>query len=269
MSTNNSTSDNTLRILDRVKKMMALANDRAASEGERDNAIRMAYNTLAKYNLSMAQVGVLDSANNDPRAHVILDLAANEPWTLRAASGVAALFFCKHFRNSTINGHMHCFVGKSVNTQTASYMAEYVIGSIRKEADSAAANYFGNFKLDSILGIDSGETPESGKKLWIESFRIGAAAEVNKRCLQLAADAQRDNSQGTGTSLVLASLYQQELAANADYIKNQMGIHLSSIKAGAKALATGAAAAGAKFGGSINLSRQIGAGATTLRIGKK
>lgn len=35
------------RILQRVRKMMALANDKAASDGERENAMRMAHATLA------------------------------------------------------------------------------------------------------------------------------------------------------------------------------------------------------------------------------
>ena len=43
-------------ILDRVKKMLAIANDSAASEGECDNALRMAHNTLAKHNLDMADL---------------------------------------------------------------------------------------------------------------------------------------------------------------------------------------------------------------------
>lgn len=43
------------RVLARVRKMMALANDdAAASDGERDNALRMAHATLLKHNLTMA-----------------------------------------------------------------------------------------------------------------------------------------------------------------------------------------------------------------------
>ena len=43
------------RALARVRKMLALANDAAATEGERENALRMAHATLAKYNLELAE----------------------------------------------------------------------------------------------------------------------------------------------------------------------------------------------------------------------
>jgi hypothetical protein len=44
------------KILSRIQKMLALANDLAATEGERDNALRMAYNLMAKHNLDMVTV---------------------------------------------------------------------------------------------------------------------------------------------------------------------------------------------------------------------
>ena len=43
------------KILARVRKLLNLANNAAATEGERDNAMRMAHATLAKYNLSLAE----------------------------------------------------------------------------------------------------------------------------------------------------------------------------------------------------------------------
>ena len=44
------------KILDKVKKLLAVANNEAATEGERDNALRMAHNMLAKHNLAMADL---------------------------------------------------------------------------------------------------------------------------------------------------------------------------------------------------------------------
>ena len=43
-------------IIEKIKKLLALAADSGATEGERDNAIRMAHGLLAKHNLDMAQV---------------------------------------------------------------------------------------------------------------------------------------------------------------------------------------------------------------------
>lgn len=49
------TNEDKERILSRVRKMLRLANDAGATEGKRDNAMRMAHATLAKYNLDIAQ----------------------------------------------------------------------------------------------------------------------------------------------------------------------------------------------------------------------
>lgn len=259
----------TLNILNRVKKMLALANDNAASPGERDNAMRMAYNTLAKYNLSMAQVNVLDSNRTDPRIHVMLDLYADTVWARRACRGIATLFMCYHFRNSVGDSHRHSFVGKTVNVTTASYMAEYVLNSIIRESEKATKNYFGEFKLDKLLDLDTGETPEATKKIWEESFRVGAADAIYVRCEKMARDAQSNNEQGEGTSLVLASIYATELDANSLFIKENLGIHLTSLRKKTTERAQGAASKGAVFGNSINLNRQISSGSSTLRIGGK
>lgn len=43
-------------ILEKVKKLLALAGNAGATEGERDNALRMAHGLLAKHNLDMADL---------------------------------------------------------------------------------------------------------------------------------------------------------------------------------------------------------------------
>ncbi len=49
------TTDNE-KVLDKVRKLLALANNEAASEGERDNAMRMAHKLLTMHQLEMADV---------------------------------------------------------------------------------------------------------------------------------------------------------------------------------------------------------------------
>lgn len=59
-----------IKILGRIRKMLALANNEGASEGERDNALRMAHATLAKYNLDMAEVESSGKPQQEARAIV-------------------------------------------------------------------------------------------------------------------------------------------------------------------------------------------------------
>lgn len=261
----------TLKILARIKKMLALAADSAATEGERDNALRMANATMAKYNVSQSQVDLADTSN-DPRIHVWLDFDGSvTDWQLRAADGVATLFFSKVFRKPLEGGGAQLvFVGKGVNVTTAQYMTEYVINSIKKESEKACKEYFGGFKLDALLGLDTGETPEATKNVWRESFCVGAALAVQKRCISMAKDSQTTDVHGPGTAIVLLGAYTREQAENMSYIKQVLLIQLQSSRSTMRHLARGAADTGSSYGSRLNLNRQVGnSGSGTKQIGVK
>lgn len=84
------------KVLGRVRKMMALANDKAASDGERDNALRMAYNTLAKHNLSMAEAEAAGAKSEEPRERGFT-MSRDQPWCRTVAHAIANLFFCAYW----------------------------------------------------------------------------------------------------------------------------------------------------------------------------
>ena len=55
------------RAVDKIKKLLALANDSRGNEQERDTALRQAHALLVKHNLDMADVENKSQANQDPR----------------------------------------------------------------------------------------------------------------------------------------------------------------------------------------------------------
>jgi hypothetical protein len=232
------------KIIDRIKKMLALANDSAASDGERDNALRMAYATLAKHNLDISSLEEVESRELvewENNGYVM-------PWVRRTAMSVANLFFCNYFYTKTRAGFRHSFVGKTSNAVTAKMMAEYVISSIRKEAGKRAR-------------------AESLTSSWVTSFCKGGSDVVYQRCKELRA-AQESSDACTGTSLVLASLYKTETDANAEFIRIGLGLKLSSSKTSERRAGFGYND-GADFGKGINLALQVtgAAGNQQLRIG--
>lgn len=254
------------KVLNRVKKMLNLANNSAATEGERDNALRMAHAALAKYNLSMADVEAAgNTLDNDPRVKEEFDHDANTDWTRRAAGGVGKLFFCFYYRQKYAGGTAkHVFVGKSLNVLTATYMTEYVINSIKREAEKAVKLHYGEAKLNNILDKfgfnddNSSTIPEASKGAWQLAFCIAAADKVAERCKQLADSAAQQRAEGsTGTSLVLASLYKNERQANALFLSD-LGVKLKSVNFQQGRNVTSARAAGSEFGSRLNLSQQIG-----------
>ena len=245
------------RILERVRKMMRLANDAAATDGERDNALRMAHATLAKYNLSMAQAEVSGEKGVEARTDGAFSLR-EYAWMRSVALSVAELFFCSFFFVPYKPKHAnYCFVGSEANVFTAVEMAQYVIASINREATKQA--------------VAAGETPRG--TYW-RDFCKGAMIRVSRRCKELIADAAKQkaepSSSGTaapgtaapgtaapGTAIVLASVYQQELKLNLAYIQETVG-KLKTRASNQRRSTTAGFSEGYEFGGGIGLQKQVG-----------
>lgn len=230
-------------ILDKVKKLLALANDAGASEGERDNALRMAHGLLAKHNLDM----------NDLQQHLQIEDRedyVNETfgmlWCRQVSNSIAKLFFCKYYFGKKVNGTkmQHHFVGKTSNAGTAALMAEYVISSILKECRT-------HFKHNLA--------PES------RSFSRGATARINDRVNEMIKEARPEGA--TSTSLVVVELYKTEADANEAFIKAS-GTSLITRKAANTKVDMRAYKAGNEFGGKIGLNNQV-TNRSQLKIGAK
>ena len=233
------------RALDRVKKMLALANDAAASEGERDNALRMAHATLAKYNLSLVDAQGAPQGANEKRVDLALETLC-WPWMRTTAHAVAELFFCKYFFvRSKKNYVKHYFVGRMSNATTASGLTKYVIDSIEAEARRAK-------RRAAFAGPD-----------FVVSFCKGAAHKVYHRCQALREEAEQASqaaptAQATGTALVLASVYRNELEANSAYLDDVLKLKLKTSASRERRADSGAYHAGAAFGAKVQLNRQLG-----------
>ncbi len=236
-------TNETTRILERVKKMLTLANDAAATEGERDNAMRMAHATLAKYNLSLAQAEgtQIGSNRDDPRVDQTIE-TRSRPWIIRAAHAVAELFFCKYFFVRSGRNAKHYFIGRLSNVTTAKEIADFVIRSINREGRARAKD-------------------QLNPNPWRLSFCKGAAEAVRTRCHQLRQDAEKASQAApvasTGTSLVLSSVYAHEVQANSAYLRDVLKINLRSSRSRERGAGEGYGE-GRDYGSKVSLNRQIG-----------
>jgi hypothetical protein len=248
MTTDNEQFDKD-KVLRRVKKLMAMADPASgATEGERDNALRMAHATLAKYGLTMAQADAAGTgrAEDQKRGMGETVFKYNQPWVRTAAAAIAHLFFCEYFyisRRAT-KKDSHFFVGREVNVASAQMMAAFVIDSIDKEGTRMARQRFGRHDAN----------------YW-RSFAKGAAGKVYWRCEELrktaeaasVAEAKKIANPSTGASLVLASVYEQERKANQLLIQQQVG-KLESSKSRQRNTDWSAATDGQRYGEKINLT---------------
>lgn len=237
------------KVLSRIRKMLALANDAAASEGERDNALRMIQATLARHNLSMADA---EGTPEEERIELKEDAKAHN-WQRQLAYHVAKLYFCQYFysyRNST-QTTTHHYIGKESNAITAKEMVDYLCKSIKREASKTAKQF--------------GETSQRFHR----SFAKGATLKIQDRCRELIEQRETAQPAGeTGTAMVLASLYKRELEANEAFVKDK-GHKLETGRGGNNSDAIGHAL-GQRYGSTVGLNNQVGSNAARpLAIGFK
>jgi hypothetical protein len=225
------------KIIDRVKKMMALANCSGAAEGERDNALRMAYNLLAKHNLSMSQVEAHNSTPQEQRESQKATFVVY-PWARQIAGLVGSLFFCNYYFMRSPNGKQadHVFIGKVSNVATAQYMSEFVVKSVCREA----ARLYG-----------SAIAPEA------RCFAIGVVRKLQERVNEIKSSLNKESA--TGTELALINIDKAEKAANSLWLAEQ-GVKLRTSASRQKGVTdSDAFHAGKDFGAKVSLSPQVGA----------
>lgn len=226
------------KILNRIKKMLALANNGAATEGERDAALQQSYSLLAKYNLTMAQVEQHDQTPEEKRLAEKATFPVY-PWARQIANQVADLFFCKYYfmRLGVGKQATHVFIGKESNAATAQYMAEFVVRSVMREA----AKMYG-----SAIAPDA------------RNFAVGVVNKLYERIREIKASFNKqEEPTTTGTAIVLASLYKTEAEANAKWLE-ELGVKLKASANRQKGVTdSDAYRAGRDFGAKVSLSPQI------------
>lgn len=229
------------RVINRIRKLMALANDKAATDGERDNALRMAYATLAKHNLSMTDVGdglASQEERNETAAEEVV-----YPWARTIAHAVGKLFFCSYYFQRPLRGKKgkHCFVGRVSNSATAAELTSYIIRSVSRES----ARLFGSATSPSAVDFDKGVAA----RIWQRCAELRRAAEAANKAEAVATP---------GTALVLASLYESEQQANDAWLKAAGTTLTFRKRTEHDARPTSAYAAGKNFGDKVHLGASLG-----------
>ncbi len=245
------------KIIARVKKLLTLANNDGATEGERDNALRMAYATLAKYNLTLSDV-TQTGATEEARGELVVEFLG-VIWARTIADHIAKLFFCKYLFvkiSANTDNCRHYFIGRQSNVTTASYLAEFVVKSVHREGkERTRGMHYSDYR----------------------AFGLGAATRIVERCRALREEQEKEQKrapqqttsqtvpnnattaetvQTIGTALVLASLYQTEIEANDAFVKARYA-KVKTGSAGHKVRNLTAFDAGRECGSRVSLTPQV------------
>lgn len=230
-------------VLDRVRKLLTLANNAGATEGERDNAMRMAHKLLAKYNLDQAEVEAATGEQQERRG-VGRGEYYGRPWARVVSASIAKLFFCEYLYMPATRARQtsHYFIGRESNVITAKAMAQYVVESIQRE------------------GRRRNRQEGTGENIWLRSFCMGAASVIALRVEEMIRESANESTtpgEKSGTAIVLASVYETERQANLAVRDEKFG-KLRKGRSGKSDYSDDATIEGARYGRTVSLNRQIG-----------
>jgi hypothetical protein len=221
------------KVINKVRKLLALANDVAASEGERDNALRQAHKMLTLHNLAMEDVPA--EAQEKREQHVVT--LSVYPWARNLAHSMGMLFYC-HYSFSGAKGKRasHYFIGKQSNAITAAAMAAYMVSSVFREMRQRYAS----------------ETSPAAR-----SFAVGVSDRLRERVKAVHKQTQEECAvERPGSALVLLNFAAAELRANRAWL-DAAGVKLRLPPDRTKGVALAAYVDGQAYGSAVSLNRQV------------
>lgn len=238
---------------DRIRKLLATANNAGATDGERDNAMSFAMKLMAAHNLEMANFTGDQSVPKEKRVKVEYE-SNPSPWTRRVGGAIARMFFCEMFY-SPIRGkqkYLFTFVGLESNANTAMEMTAWLIKSIARECTKKQKEHKGDHAFST-------------------SFQNAAGIRISQRCWELKNAAEVESQPVSGsTALALVDVYKQEEEANEEHIAKVLGIQLKTSKLKGQITNAQGASAGRAYGDSVPLNTQLTGGNTPrTQIGSK
>lgn len=219
-------------IQDRIAKLLAVAKS-VPDSPEGQIAMRKAMLWLAQANLTLEEFESSDDQNTV--GELMWNEFLNRPWARQVAQSVSRLYFCKVllFTRTGQKKITVSVIGNKTNTEVAYQICSWVVDSVIKQSRKVCDT-----------------TPA------LNSFRAAAAIAISENVRKIIQEeSQTHVGEGTGTSMVLASVYQQEQAKNEDYLANHYRTKALTKKA--KISDAQAAQAGYQYGKSVQLNRQI------------
>lgn len=241
-------SDNTEKILSKVRLLLNLANDSGATESEAMVAMEKALQLLSQYNLEIE-----DAVEN---AKIIRDRwfsgkRNREQWVCTIYASAAKLYFCHYYSGKAYDEMnydftlCHTWIGEDQNIAVAKQFAFYLEKIVRRMVDEQCRG--------------KGRTIR-------DSYSRGIADRIWKRVHDRIHNVQENHAAGTatGTDLVLADQYTRASSLIQQFLESE-GIKLKTSKS--RPVIREVYQDGLKAGDTVNLNRPIETKETHLLTG--
>lgn len=177
------------RLIEKIKKLFALANNEGAAPNEAENALRMANKLMEKHNLSS-----IDLHNKEDLTIKFEDGTRNQ-WARQIYASVAKVYSCGCFRQGS---EQMLLVGTVSDTMTASIVANGLIDNINR----------------------------AGKGKGV-AFKNGAMFEVLGQCERIIQERADNREVIPGHGLVLADVYKSKADRVREYMDTNLNLSTS------------------------------------------
>jgi len=215
----------TEKIMDRVRKLLAKANDAACTPAEAEIFLAKAHELMAQHNIDMAK---LTPANSTPDRTILEFQTLVRPWNNAIIKGICDIYFCKWYYKTMPKGKKNpvYVIGRKDNAEVAHSLCLSVLRSVQ------------------IAGAGQGR-----------SFLNGASSKIWQRCQEIK---QGATASANPNSTALVVIYDNEQQANNDYLASQRPeLKLVPVKRHARAFNAGAYARGVEHGSRVTLTPTI------------
>lgn len=225
----------TEKVLEKVQKLMNLAENKGASEQEMETALRQAQKMLLRHNLTMEMAKEF-GGSKEPTEQVKEQIITfrNRPWVRTVMNAIAKLYFCRviTYMGDRRTNTRFAFVGRISNVRTASLMAGFVVSAILTNARK--------------------ERRRLGEKSAFESsFCLGAARRIGIRVMEML----DSDEMSTGMSLMVVDVTEQE---NQEFVTAMFPEGTSMIKTKSRgATNMNGYSKGDRYGNKIGLNNQL------------
>lgn len=225
------------KILERIRKLLALARDGAATEAEASLAMERAQALLCEHNLSLAEI-----ENGGRAGLIVLEFLRTDrqQWRRILANSMGRLYFCQYFYSTRGAEDTHSFIGQKHNVEVARLMFDYVHATIERLAHEH--------------GIEHNRNPG-----YVASFKAGIVGRIAHRILEQLQQACTSGLEvdGGGTLPALVSLYDRANEAVRETMLSQPGF--STVKAVMSISDEAGFRDGVLAGADVGLDRQVSA----------
>ena len=173
------------KIINKIKKMFALANDEGAAQGEAENAMRMANKLMEKHMLTS-----IDLHTSEEMSITFLD-AHRYVWARHLYNAICPVYSCSMF----LQGKKYVLVGTESDMVTTGIVVDGLIKNIKRAS--------------------------KGQNV---TFSNGAVLEIARQCREIIANRKTDVTPIVGTGLVLADVYDTKMDKVLDFMNDKFNL---------------------------------------------